>query len=208
MTEDAWIENLFAEKSLWDAYKSAGHFPRKAFDIRLRWTVWLVSPIVILLTFSFALNLGQQVSAISAIASVFASFSATVIGFLVTGLAIFASLSERKIWIELAKTPQKDTKVSSFKYIFFNLLRVFVIFIFSFCFSIFAYGAGAVGLEIPDLEYCNYIISTATIVNTIAFSLLTFAFVEAISSLKSFIWNLYTTFVAMIAISTLLDNSE
>lgn len=66
------------------------------------------------------------------------SFTTTVLGFLVTGFTIFASLGPSRMFKSIALQREERSGLPFIKYAFFGLMRVFVIYLLfaAFCFSI------------------------------------------------------------------------
>lgn len=118
-----------------------------------------------------------------------------VLGFLITGFAIFASISNADLFIALASSKYEDLPINKLQFVLFNFLRTFFVYIGLLCFSIFIeLGYGPYG----PLQLLGYLILDrwpylAVPFNLIALSTLGFWIVVALIELKSFIWNLYQT---------------
>lgn len=208
MSAPAWIDALFREKSLWETRLVSNRFPTKPFDKMARCLVWILSLPIIGIVFTLFMSPSEEALSINAFGSTLAAYSATVIGFLVTGLAIFTTLADKSIWIELAKTYQKNAQDSSFKYLFYNILRVFTTYLTVFTISLIIYVFSSPVVEVKKFFALGYSWETASIINVLGFYALTVTFSEAILGLKSFIWNLYSTFLTMLTVSYILDESS
>lgn len=207
MSEPDWIGDLFKEKSLWATFLESKKFPSTTFNRRIRTRVF---PIAFALLTMLFLNFNADVTlrGIDAASALLASVTATIIGFLVAGLAIFTTLSDKKILIALAQTPQKDTQVTTFKYLYFNLLNVFLIYIWTLIFSCAANVISKMAIPIGNFETSVMIIPLSIVINAITLNILFIAFFESMLTLKTFIWNIYATFVSVLTVSTVIDAAD
>lgn len=204
-----WKDRIFREKSLWEVYRlSASVLPRPKFN---RFIAWLFS-ILIAAFFAWVLcDSGRTFTVQDALE--FLRFSAAqgvalsigILGFLVAGFAIFASVTRAELFITLAEIPYKrngvDTGINRLLFIFFNFINVFTVYIGLLSLSmIVAMGlsehspvlriAGNTRSPFPMLPLVFLVILNGGITFWIAIALL---------KLKSFIWNLYQTVLVAIA---------
>lgn len=56
-------------------------------------------------------------------------FSAGILGFLIAGFTIFATVSDKSLFTEMARQPKGDTGLSYLKYNFFALMYVFIVYL-------------------------------------------------------------------------------
>jgi hypothetical protein len=56
------------------------------------------------------------------------SFSASILGFLIAGFTIFATVADKDMFINMAKTPYPNSSLSYLKYNFFALMDTFLIY--------------------------------------------------------------------------------
>lgn len=208
MSDATWIDDLLKEKSLWQVHSAARQFKAKPFDRYLRIVSWIGIPPLTAILFGCVLSPPQQLSMLHNLSSVLVGFCTTVLGFLIAGLAIFTTLSEKKLWVALAKTSMEDEGVSAFKYMFFNILSVFLIFLAGVIIGAFFSVAASVGLKISNFAFGHYELLSASWMNAGAFLILVLSFEEALLRLKSFIWNLYSTFISMLTIVELVESEQ
>lgn len=207
MSED-WQDDLAQEKSLWDAFKVTRKFPQRPFNTYLRKLGYPFTVVVSLIVGVNSADNDVLRSAISVSSQNLLTFSVTVIGFLVAGLSIFTSLADKKVLIELAKTKHKGTEVSVFKVIYFNLISVFVVFLTILFGSFFVGTAVPLKIRADNIDCVGIIFPSAKILNSIILSFLIVLFLEGLIRLKSFIWNIYSTFTSMLAVSSILDRQS
>jgi hypothetical protein len=126
-----------------------------------------------------------------------ANFAATVavaiLGFLITGFSVFATMTRPSLFHLLAKIRQTNRNISEFKFVFYNFMYVFAGYIayLSVCmFMVFAF------TKQSPVWYAGYLIwkfHPVSLDIAVAFcGVLVVAFsLFAILLLKSFLWNLY-----------------
>ena len=206
MNEPAWITDLFTETSLWQTFVESGKFPTTPFNHLVR--VWLFPTtfLICVALFWATLDSNELLRGISAASYILATVTATILGFLVAGLAIFTTLSDKSILIALAKAPQKNTNVSAFKYLYYNLLRVFVIYIAVLSLSFAVQVVANMQIQIGSIEVNGLIFHLPLLWNGIILPVLIIAFSESMLVLKTFIWNIYATFLSVLTVSTVVSN--
>lgn len=122
-----------------------------------------------------------------------ATFAATILGFLISGFSVFATVTRPSVFHLLAQFRQQDRKISEFKFVFYNFLYIFAHYIvyLSICMvAVFAFTR-----ESPVWFAGHFIwqhtpilvdILTATLgVLIVSYSIL------SLLLLRSFLWNLY-----------------
>jgi TM2 domain-containing membrane protein YozV len=110
--------------------------------------------------------------------------------------------------VALAQTEQNGAGVSCFKYLYFNLLNVFVVYIFILTVSSAVQVLCKMPVGVSDLIIFKVIFPSAVIVNGIVLTSLIILFSEAVICLKAFIWNIYATFISVLTVSTLLPDEK
>ena len=205
MNEPEWITDLFKEKSLWATFVESGKFPTTPFNRRCHSRIFpLTFATCVILCLSFAES-NELLRGIDAASYLLASIAATILGFLVAGLAIFTTLSDKRILIVLAQTPQKGTGVTTFKYLYYNLLRVFVIYIALLIISFAVQVVSKMGVAIGPIEMGGILFPLSLLWNGLVLPVLAVGFLEATLVLKTFIWNIYATFLSVLTVSTVID---
>jgi hypothetical protein len=178
---------------------------------KFNWWTYRIA-IVALLTIGalWTLN-GQSVVSYEAVTSISdTAFDLTVqiLGFLIGGFAIFATISDSKLMVRLAKTPMKKTDLSVFKTIFFNFISVFYIYVVTLSLAILT-KIGA-SLHIVSLEGLSdeMQVHLVTLVNSIVFLVLGAAVVLSVLRLKSFIWNIYQAYLTLLVVGQIVDDGS
>ena len=208
MTNPDWVEDLLKEKSLQEISRKAGKFTGSPFDNKARWLFRVVYPILIGALFATQFSPNQEALMVKTLASNLVAYSITVLGFLIAGLAVFTTLSEKKIWIALAQSPMPDVGVSAFKYLFFNMLSVFVIFLGTVVVSIFVSVAASADMSLPNIVFLGWQLETSSFINAMVLIFASILFVESTIRLKNFIWNIYSTFISMLTVKWLLEEDR
>ena len=130
MTKD-WKRKILKQKSLYEIYKlSSRIIPRPNFNVWLLCSFRVLAVIFVIWSIRFGsefYSIADTTSLVHSVANYGYSFSLSVLGFLITGFAIFATLTKPEIFIILAQIPykkdDKDTGISRLQFIFFNFLR-------------------------------------------------------------------------------------
>lgn len=200
-----WRDELFDERSFWSLYWKAARFGDTVFNRCVRWIT-----IVLLLGFVLANEYvyNRQLLSLEAMRENIRNWSADgiqfttqLLGFLVAGFTIFATLTKADVFKKLAITPHPKTSVSSLKFIFFNFMSVFAHYVafLAACLTIkmfFAKSAAGTAVlhKIADLYpsikiivvYCGFVFLGAWFINLVII-------------LKSFVWNMYISVLLVIA---------
>jgi hypothetical protein len=205
MNNPDWIDDLLKEKSLVDVSRISRKFSHSKFDFIIRRTYLIGSPILVGLSLAAFMNPNQEALMVKSLASNLVTYSTTVLGFLIAGLAVFTTLSEKKIWIELAQTQVPGEGVSAFKYLFFNMLSVFIIFLSCVVLSVITSVIAAAEVQVGVISISGWQLESASWINAIALTSLSMLFFESAIRLKSFIWNIYSTFISMLTVKWLLE---
>lgn len=208
MSQANWIDDLFVEKNLWQASIEARDFPSQPFNRKFRRFMYaLAAPCGAFIAFGL-LDENTSLRGVDSASALVSSISATILGFLVAGLAIFTTLSDKKILVVMAQTPQINTAVSVFKYLYYNLLNVFLVYISSLSISSVIQVFSKIAMPLNSIEFAGIIFRTATIINSISLIILGLIFAEICIVLKSFIWNIYATFISVLTVSSVVSENE
>lgn len=215
MTESYdWKAELFREKSLWQIYAVARRFAPNKFNVLVRKIALVIIIFIVCMNELFTdrgfFPAQSAVIALRAWANSGLSFASQILGFLVAGFTIFATVSKRNIFVLLAENIDKSKNISHLKVIFFQFMRVFIIYI-SFCalsiISILLGTEGGIATQVvgyslkfgQDFRY---------VILYIMISVYTLWFLELILSLKSFIWNVYQALILIIVLDDDKDRPE
>lgn len=202
MTETPdWKKQVFGQKGLWEVY----WLTRKTIPSTRANRAWFWGTS----TFFFGLalwgslygpqyyGLHETATFVIAVANLEFPVALAILGFLITGFAIFASVTNRKLFSTLAQIPYKPdgvpTGISRLQFVFFNFLNAFSVYI-----SLLAITAVLLLAFSPasPLDRLNSAFSSAfpriaMTTNFFAMGFLIVWFVSAFLRLKSFVWNLY-----------------
>jgi hypothetical protein len=192
--EDLLPRSFTKEKSLWAIYLQARRIPTNKFNAITTGIVFVLSVLTCWLS-------GETVAATAKFvrenANLGFNASLAVLGFLVAGFTIFATISNPAMLIRMGGMRHADSGLSWLKYTFFVLIRTFIYYLVfaAFCFSIISFGRSG-GLAGIAANWSPYPAE-------IRFGLVKVASVAMITGqyfllmqLKSFVFNVYHAVVA------------
>ncbi len=164
-----WKDDLVKEKSLWQVYRASLRLPKSTFN---QWAGLVSIVAIALISINWAVNARaeQAYKATLLISDIGFDLSVQILGFLIGGFAIFATVTDHRLMIKLAETPMSEGGVSVFKNIFFNFLSVFYIFLITLATSIIIKLIG--GIEFFSFEYFiqkRHLLLAGLIINCAAF---------------------------------------
>lgn len=203
-----WKDALFAEKTLFQAYRKA----RKVASTRFNFGVAVCVFVVLAVSMAVrACLVGEPLPYVSAIltsrtiATLGFSYATSILGFLIAGFAIFASITKPDIFILLAKLPHRTAGITRLHFIFFSFLFVFVhyiCFLMACLFVLVALGSGG-----PFADLLKLVATWQPLAISYAGGALVAVgagwFVFLLMLLKSFIWNIYQAILLTIATASL-----
>jgi hypothetical protein len=200
-----WREDVLSEKTLLSAYKASRSFKQNPLNAIFRWLaaagagacalIWILNS-----------NWENRYNGLLGIADIGFDLSVQILGFLVGGFAIFATVTDHRLMVNLASAEMEGENVSVFKYVFFNFISVFFVYLLTLSVSAAVKAGSSINLSTKFFDP-----KLATVVNSTLFVLVAFLVVASIVRLKSFIWNIYQAFLIFIAVADLMDtvtNSE
>lgn len=204
MAED-WKTRIFQQKSLWEVYRiSSSILPKPTIN---RVIFWLF---VLLFVGFFVWGVydgGKHYTAQDAVkflrisAGQGLSLAVGILGFLIAGFAIFASVTRAELFITLANIRYKETDINRLQFVFFNFINVFTVYMGLLAISLslsilLAEGSPLLRLGGVFVLRCPQATAYALF---LILGVLGLWIVSAILKLKSFIWNLYQTVLVAIA---------
>jgi hypothetical protein len=200
-----WQDDLQSERSVWDAVKESRKLVTPHFNYYVRCAAIILGGAAVLWAFHEVGRISNKslVSLISWASSGLFTLTVGVIGFLIAGFSIFVTLADRSVLIELAQSEYESTGLSSFKYLFFSFLIVFVYYIAAL---MIVFVVGAFSQITWDSELIPVTIDDATRLNIVAIFALWIIFVELMIRLKSFIWTVYSSFISQILVADFLSS--
>lgn len=198
-----WQERATKEKSLGEVYWKARKVASTRRNVGVAIFVTLLFGALAILDWYFDLKILPS-SVLSGMASQIAdigfALTTAILGFLIAGFSIFASITRPEIFAGLARLNHKDTGLSRLQFIFFNFLLVFIHYLAFLAVSI------VLKLVLPLIPavvdaVSAHIASTETILwwsAAVLISLLLGWLTFLIMLLKSFIWNIYQAVLVVI----------
>lgn len=199
-------KELTSEKSLWDVYVLCRRVKFTAFNKSV------LSMTVICLTIYvsvFQNNIGTLLTETRALASVGLNFSITVLGFLIAGFTIFATISKPAMFLKMMEVTHTETGLPHLKYNLFAFMRVFIYYIAVafLCIAVILFG-GESGIAsrivscIPNSTpiKCNIIKAAYICVGT--------SLVFMLLLLKTFVFNIYAIVMTHLRWESLEKNNN
>jgi hypothetical protein len=205
-----WQERLFADRSLLQIFlKSRGSY-ETPFNFILLMVIAILSATI---GFAYLIE-GQGVIPRSEVAETVRAWTAlgvtlstTVLGFLIAGFTIFATISNPRLFANMAQIWNKKVKnTTQLEYAIRPFINCFVNYITYASASVFLAMLAAKGgivarviVSIIQDQYMSYLF-------VIFFSVYLTWTVALLLKLKSFVWNIHQTMMLCIAASALPDN--
>lgn len=178
---------LTKERTLLDIYLKSFRLQSSRFN---NIAVFLVFFVLIIYVYMTQENSHQIAEKIRELASTGLEFVIGILGFLIAGFTIFATITDKKLFIEMAKVKEPRSQLSYLKYVFFIFMNVFTYFLtfgaFCILIKIFAGPNGIVTLMLR-----NFSCDLKIIIAKSGFVLLGTAFFFLVMNLKSFVFNIY-----------------
>jgi len=192
-----WKEDLLSEKSLRQAYIVSKSLARSTFNW---WTyrVGIAVATIVAVVWIYSGDAKHSYEAVLEIAETGFDLSVQILGFLIGGFAIFATISDSRLMVRLAQTKMKDSELSVFKTIFYNFISVFYIYVVTLGGAVTVKTGSTVHIVGPDSiseEWRSYALSA---INGLVFVAMAAAVLLCILRLKSFIWNIYQAFLTLL----------
>ena len=198
-----WKEDLFTEKSLLDVYKQGFRVVgsegcRKIVTISGVFFTLLAAanifcgPFVSVHAIALA-NWGWAETGVN--------LSASILGFLIAGFTIFATMAKPEFFKLLAHVYYQETKLSHLKFIFFNFIFIFIhylVFLATALTITLLFKEGYPAWEIAKEIRPEYPLLVDGMVHLTMIVMGTY-FIAAMLMLKSFLWNLYQSIILAIA---------
>ncbi len=198
-----WQERATKEKSLGEVYWKARKVASTRRNLGVAVLVTLLFGTLAVLDWYFDLEmLASSVlkGMASQIADIGFALTTAILGFLIAGFSIFASITRPEIFAGLAKLNHKDSGLSRLQFIFFNFLLVFIHYLAFLAVSIVLKLGLPLSPTVVD-AVSPHVVSTDKVfwwsaVALVALLLGWLAFL--IMLLKSFIWNIYQAVLVVI----------
>ena len=180
---------LTQEKSLWDIYLSSRRIKTTNFN-----KVVLISTFVLSAIYVFFLqdDTGKILSDCRQLTQIGFSYAISILGFLIAGFTIFATLTKPDLLLRMMDKIHKDTGLTYLKYNYFVFIRVFIFYLGISALYLFGILFCGEGGFIPNL--IKFIPESDAIrpnLIRISYVCLTTSLVFLVLLLKVFIFNIY-----------------
>lgn len=198
---DSWEKDLLKERSLTDVFLASRQITKSRFNTIVRRLAAVGVVAYVIVNCFWGAENEPIVAALSRSAAVIVGVAATVLGFLIAGFSIFASMASKPLFKCLAQTPHEGTNLSELKYVFFNFINVFSVYLVLLVTSgaiLFLAPLGPV-TPLNDLIPVKPVLVIA--LNSAILALLLLVCVESALRLKSFIWSFYQSVLIAIILS-------
>ncbi len=202
-----WKKSLFAQSGLVEIYiiakdnyhksKFNSSIVKGAFFITLIFLIWISTTGYKNYTVSSSYDFAMKCCEYSS------QMTMSILGFLISGFAIFSSFSKPELFIRLAQIayPKNQKNLSRLHYILANFLNVFTIFLTLLSISSFSLIAFSANSPIHFLieKFLTPEKQMKITVNYFVGSMICILILQCFLSLKSFIWNMYQTVLITVA---------
>jgi hypothetical protein len=198
------LEIIAEPKQLSNGAKSLCGVWIKSFGFSLSpFNVIVLAVVVLILSLyvrAYSISTTELANSVRLWADLGMNFSLSVLGFLIAGFTIFATITKPALFIRMAQKTCDDFKINYFHYIFFTFLRVFAEFLafYGLCLAIkmLAAPSGILSSFVMRIDSDAFDPKrTLACVGLIGVG--TF-FVYVLLETKSFIWNIYTVLIMSI----------
>jgi hypothetical protein len=185
-------DKLLKEKNLLDIYQSSrGRLSINRFNIILTWFVFSLLVVYVSTTPENPTLLAEKVRKLVELGF---SFSSGILGFLIAGFTIFATVSDKELFVKMAQMVHRPSGLSYLKFNFFTLMYVFILYVgFSvFCLVVILFGStsGLFSIMLKGLTGEFYEMSKKISVSIGLVAVGTYLF-YILMLLQSFIFNIY-----------------
>lgn len=198
-----WKQDVFSEKTLSQVLRASIGVVGSPYDAAIAIFLTLVGVgLGAMSTFYWQVTAAaDEIARVVQVWSlVSASFAAAILGFLIAGFSIFATMTEKRLFHDLSKIKSNGRKISDFKFIFYNFLYVFIQYLIYLGISLvvcFMFVEGS------PVWFAASLIPQSFEVE-VKFAALTFAVTFGVYSLyallllRSFIWSMYQSLLVAI----------
>jgi hypothetical protein len=213
MIKTDWQNELFADKSFTALYRTArSHVAVRSTTVLVA-AVFLISVVPILLGFMGAwspLSLKVMVTGIRTVTTLGVAFATSILGFLVSGFALFFAITRSDVLVLLAGVPHEQSKISRLQFILCSFMYVFlhyIIYLGAMLAISVTLSPGSVlngtAAYLRD-QAPNGIRAAAALMFGASAAWLMFTLLL----LKTFIWNLFQTVLIAISVGADMDSGR
>jgi len=196
MSDDLSPKALTNEKSLWEVYIKARRIKFNSFNF---WSTLFVVVLVALQYCALDVSLDDKLKVIREFSVLAIGLVISVLGFILAGFTIFATISQPDMLVAMSKFRHEDSQLSYLKNNFFIFMRVFIYYlayaVFCLLIIVFAVKGGLVH-QVVQLSPISWKISEWLV--GIGYVALYGGMFFLLMQLKSFIFNVYHTVMTAI----------
>lgn len=196
MMENINPDELTKEKSLGQVYRQALRIRPSPFNVR--WTLIVASSLIIYVIFTGE-DTADLTEMLRSWCNLGFNFAVAILGFLIAGFTIFATMTDKSLFVLMAEKKHVKSGLSYLKYNMFTFMSVFVLFIVfaGICLSIIMF-AGSKGpmhcalahlAEFPQIE--SYIPKLRRVGTSALLVVVGGSFAYLLFLLQSFVFNIY-----------------
>lgn len=191
-----WQKDVFSEKTLSAAVRAAFGVVGSPHDVAITIFVGAVGiAIGVGSTFFWDWTAEPGVTAriVQGWSVVAAGFASAILGFLIAGFSIFAAMTDKALFHELASIKSNGRSISDFKFVFYNFIYVFIQYLLYLAVSLFVCFSFVDHSPIWFLasniyDHDAYLVKFCTLLFAVFFASYS---VYALLLLRSFIWSMY-----------------
>jgi len=203
-----WKSDLFKEKSLHEVFRASKTLPKSPHN-KFLYAVSGIATSLALMVWLTNEQVAESAKAAMVAAEIAFDLSVQILGFLIGGFAIFATVTDDRLMIRLAQAPMEKSDLSVFKHVFFNFLSVFYIYIATLACGVLVKIGNEVDVVDPrTVMQWRHGATALTLINCSVFAVLAWMITLATVRLKSFIWNIYQGFITFLAVSDMMTTSD
>ncbi|WP_207166050.1 hypothetical protein [Pseudomonas protegens] len=140
--DDLSPKSLTEEKSLWAVYLKARRIPFNGFNF---WSIVVVTLLVVLQYCVLDMSLDEKLKIVREFSSVAMGIVVSVLGFLLAGFTIFATISQPEMFVAMSAHRHEVSGLSYLKNNFFIFMRVFIYYLLYTVFCLFVIVFGVKG---------------------------------------------------------------
>ena len=198
-----WKKDVFSDKTLGRVLRASIGVVGSPYDAALAAAAMVFGMTIgTLSTFSweFTASAGVIAAILQDWSIVAAGFAAAILGFLIAGFSIFATMTEKSLFHDLAQIKSNGRSISDFKFVFYNFLYVFIHYLFYMAMSLFVcfmfVPASPIWFAwslVSDID--PYLARFCTLCFAIFFGSYS---LYAVLLLRSFIWSMYQSLLIAI----------
>lgn len=190
-----WIEDLGKEKGFVDVVRVSWSVVGNWGDVYATVGVFIIGSAGSGLVAAWRpeyLDLSAASKLLQTWATMGVGMATSILGFLIAGFAIFATMTSRDTFVVLAKVRKRQRSISEFKFVFFNFLYVFAHYIIYLLISIFVIALCSEESVVPNaVELYEAPAPGVLALGAVICTAFASYSLHMILILRGFIWNMY-----------------